>query len=118
MQFDGAWYRRNRCVTVLWQLENERGGGYCVFGMIVSQSVKTKVPKGAVKTGRVWTHTGQPQYAVPIPVLAHSLTNLAYGADGRRYLCLDGVCYTSHYKIPEVWKARPALKWKEREVHV
>jgi len=33
MQFDGAWYRRNRCVTVLWQLENERGGGYCGLGL-------------------------------------------------------------------------------------
>jgi hypothetical protein len=69
---------------------------YVQFGRVVLQD--RAVPRHAVKTTRTWVASGAPVYATPIKLKGHSLTNMAYGEDGRTYLMLDGQCYTAARK--------------------
>lgn len=55
-----------------------------------------------VKSGKIlqkevitdYSSNGEPVFATPIALKGWSLTNLAYGKDGRVYLLYDGRCYT------------------------
>lgn len=61
-----------------------------------------KIKENYVRFGRITTDgvntdyscNGKPVFATPIDIEYWSLTNLAYGKDGRVYLMYDGRCYT------------------------
>jgi hypothetical protein len=100
MIFKGRQYRENRRIVPLprslWRQSN-----FIEFGRTVSITHPDPASvKGAIKTDYTWPNHPNlgdqtPAYAVPIPLHGHSLTNLAYGNDGRMYLLLDGKCYTA-----------------------
>jgi len=92
---DGARYQRCQAVVALWNVPNGLGPNYShyiTFGKLVKPG--KPVPANAVPTGRIWNHTGEAAYAVPIKAEGYSRTNLMYGADGRMYLCKNGSCYS------------------------
>lgn len=102
MIFKGIKFRRSGTVVTL---PKEMWAGdiknHVTFGRVCPRDTP-----GAVQTDWILrADAGRPDavytphlYALPIPLSGHSLTYMAYGADGRVYLCLDGHCYTAVLK--------------------
>ena len=98
MIFDGLKFRRNRNLVVINLLdfdytdEYKEGNNYLRFGRIIDRN--KPLPANAVCTKYTWTDTKEPVWAVPISLSGWSLTNMAYGKDGRTYLAYGGEVYT------------------------
>lgn len=86
--------------------------GFESLELVSKQNFKTLMFKGNSKKGAVKSDyhkiirdddgnevSREPIYAVPLEVSGYSLTNLAYGADGYRYLMYDGRFYRSKEKF-------------------
>lgn len=102
MIFKGIRFRRSTRVVELPNFDFATGAryphsvegreDYVVFGRLVDPEKRTE---NCVRTLYKNKTTDEWLYAEPIPVKAHSLTNMMYGEDGRAYLLKDGVCYTA-----------------------
>lgn len=93
MRYKGYNFRRNKNIVMLKVMAGD-SKNYVRFGRIVPQG--KPVPPNAEATMSVWHGPlREPVLAVPIELTGHSLTNMAYGADGRVYLAYDGWCYTA-----------------------
>ena len=114
MIFKGVKYQRVHNIVAL-PIEDEFGCLYpfvkeknrVYFGRVYALGA---AKKGAIKSNfyRVkYNEDGEQDlnpnhehlYAVPIPYSGYSLTNLAIGSDGYRYLMLDGKFYRSKTKV-------------------
>jgi hypothetical protein len=99
MIFDGLKFRLSQKIVTL-PLKDEQGNWhpyvnplrahYAVFGRVVPAGTP-----GAIRTQWWSRKDSTPVYAVPIPLKGHSLTNMAYGEDGKVYLIRDGQIYVS-----------------------
>lgn len=96
MIFDGIRFRINHNIVMMPQISGEPN---VRFGRVVKPGNPT--PPKAEATKATWPD-GAAVIAVPIPVTGHSLTNMAYGADGRIYLGKDGYCYTAKARLSPV----------------
>ncbi len=101
MKFDGMNFRVSKTVVAL-PVRDEDGnlmpyvkqGGemYVAFGRVVKEGT---FPKGSIKTQYKWKDKGTSVYAKEIKLKGHSLTNMAYGEDGKTYLMYNGKCFIS-----------------------
>jgi len=94
MKWDGMNFKLDRTVAMLRKEEIRGGGHYVRFGKIVPQG---RVPGPEAEEANLIWPGGQRVWAVPIPLTGYSLTNMAYGADGRIYLGYDAMCYTHRH---------------------
>lgn len=85
MKFKGMNFRHSRRTIAITNKP------YVEFARPVYEG--KKLPKNAFATNYRWPDTGNIVWATPIPLKAHSLTNMAYGKDGRVYLAHDGWVY-------------------------
>lgn len=67
---------------------DKKHGHTVQFGRVCSQT-----DKGAVATHYRHPETREVLFAKPITMTGYSTANMAYGADGRVYLCFDARCY-------------------------
>jgi len=95
MIFDGIKFRVNHNIVMLVPGDD----CYVRFGKVVKPG--HPIPTGAEATKATWPD-GEAVIAVPVPVTGHSLSNMAYGADGRIYLAKDGYCYTGKARLSPV----------------
>jgi len=98
MKYKGYNFRRS---TTVYMLPMELFGGetknYVTFGRLCAKETLGAVPRELANGGFV--------YLLPIAIKGYSRTNMAYGADGRVYLAMDGFTYTAKMAVqPE---ARP-----------
>lgn len=100
MKFKGYNFRVSKTIVMLKgyysptlkvAMENATaaGGAYVRFGKVCKESAK-----GAEATHYTYPN-GQSVFALPIEIKGYSLTNMAYGKDGKVYLAKDGGCYTA-----------------------
>lgn len=82
---------------------------YIKFGRICAPDAV-----GAIKTD--YEQEGQPVFAKPIELRGHSLTNMAYGKDGRVYLLKDGKCYSGFVKSTEDRAQEKILRRIQRDI--
>ena len=97
MKFKGFRFRVSKTVVTLAGYTDQSGeavfnaptnGAYVRFGRVCKPT-----DVGAEATN--WSRDGQPVFAKPIKVRGMSLTNMAYGADGKVYVALNGRCYSA-----------------------
>lgn len=102
MKFDGIQFRKTKNIVVLPAFDKngspiDYGDGakpnYVRFGRVVK--IGKPVPDNAVETNLTFANGCFRVFATPVDIEGHSLTNMAYGKDGRAYLCKDGECYVS-----------------------
>ncbi len=101
MIFDGIRFHKNKNIVQM-PIRDENNNlmpyavdgkeNYVIFGRVVKRG---SVPSGAYKTRYTWNDIGIYVYAKPIKISGHSLTNMAYGEDGKAYLMYKGNCYVS-----------------------
>jgi len=116
MKFDGHNFRVNHNIVML-RRRSEECDSYILFGRRVPED--SPLPADAKPSTRKWRDSGDPVMAVPIPLTGHSLTNMAYGADGRIYLAYDGRCYTAkrnRTQTEEIMDLNERLKYAGREI--
>jgi hypothetical protein len=85
IQFDGVKFKKARNV-VAYRQEGPKAA-YLLFGKVAKM--------GSFEGETVRTVCGRLLAVLPIPLKGHSLTNKAYGVDGKTYLCKDTVCFVS-----------------------
>lgn len=108
MKFDGINFRRAKSLIILPQrFFMGDAKNYVAFGKRVSGELEAKYNNSVgldnsvvlkIKAGEYTRKNGTPApefYAIPVRLTGHSLTNLAYGANGRMYLAYDGLVYTA-----------------------
>lgn len=93
MIYKGYKFRKSRTVVSMPNLDSEKKN-YVAFGKVYKEG---QAPASAIQTQYQWP-SRSPVYAKYIPLSGHSLTNMAYGKDGRIYLMLDGKFYTAKMK--------------------
>ncbi len=125
MRFDGYTFRTARNIVLLpksmWQKRN-----FCEFGKVVPESEPhPETVPGAFLTDYHWreyegengvTIATRPVYAIPVPLRGFSLTNMAYGTDGRLYLCIDRICYTAVSRREQERREMKRLERRDRRI--
>jgi len=104
MRYKGYNFRVSRTVVMLQGYYDPKtkstkntseGGAYVRFGKFCAANVP-----GAELTNYTMPPTEEhpervPLYAKPLEMTGYSLTNMAYGKDGKVYLAKDGSCFTA-----------------------
>lgn len=90
MNFKGYNFTRARTVVTF---PLKPGENNLRFGRICKPD-----QKGAEPSSLVYAETQETVYAKPIALKGHSLTNMAFGTDGKVYLSKDGACWTAYLK--------------------
>jgi len=93
MIFKGYNFRKSTTIVQLRNPDRERQN-FVMFGKVCPEGT---APANSVLTGYEWPSRAAVR-AKYIPLKGHSLTNMAYGEDGRVYLLVDGKCYTAKIK--------------------
>lgn len=108
MRYKGFNFTKAPTVVTLSSKDN-----YVRFGRVSHSGAE-----GAEVTSWVHPQGGNPVWAVPVSVTGYSLTNMAFGADGKMYLAYDGRCYTAFRKSAEERKNERTAKRLQRDADV
>ncbi len=95
MKFDGRNFRKSTKLAVIPNPDPAKPN-FVHFGRIIRED--QTYPTGCVKVPNMTWKSGtgkNPVMAMPIKITGHSLTNMAFGADGRVYLAFGGDVYIS-----------------------
>lgn len=93
MKFKGRNFRKSNTLVIMPIKKDDPEWNYAKFGKVVKDG--NSIPPEAVETHYRWPETGNPVFAVQVQTNGYSLTNMAYGNDGRIYLAYDGRVFTA-----------------------